>query len=188
MRKRIFSILLVSVCIAGSAAVVQAKPSEYDLIVRHLKSKYQAKKVNIPFIWLARAAVSVARPAGVRSFSVTMFRDLKFSRENLDLEMQAAMRSSFSEEWMPVFHVRSRDGQQAYMYMRESGECVRIALVTIDKENAAVIRATFKPDKLAEFINNPKILGISLNDNDRENNNAPAAPPQQPAAAEKKDN
>ena len=65
---------------------------------------------------------------------------------------------------MPVFHVRSRDGQQAYMYMREDGKNVRIALVTIDKENAAVIRATFSPDKLAEFINDPKIFGISLND------------------------
>ena len=42
-------------------------------------------------------------------------------------------------------------------------------------------------NKLAEFINNPKILGISLNDNDRENSNAPADPPK-PAAAEKKDN
>lgn len=164
MRKRFLPILFVSLLVAGSAAMVQAKPSEYDLIVRHLKSKYQAKKVNIPFIWLARAAVSMVRPAGVRSFSVTLFRDLKFSREQLDVEMQAAMRSSFGPEWLPVFHVRSRDGQQAYMYMREANDCVRIALVTIDKEDAAVIRATFKPDKLAEFINDPKILGISLND------------------------
>lgn len=187
MRKRILPILFVSLLIAGSAASTQAKPSEYQLIVRHLKSKYQAKKVNIPFIWLARAAVSMVRPAGVRSFSVTLFHDLKFSRENLDLEMQAAMRSSFGEQWSPIFHVRSRDGQQAYMYMRESNDCVRIALVTIDKENAAVIRATFKPDKLAEFINDPKILGISLKDDDHDKDNSPDQP-QPPAAPVKNDN
>jgi hypothetical protein len=46
------------------------------------------------------------------------------------------------------------------MYMREQVKNVRIALVTIDKENAAVIRATFSPDKLAEFINDPKVFGI----------------------------
>jgi hypothetical protein len=190
MRKRFLPILFVSLLVAGSAAVVQAKPSEYDLIVRHLKSKYQAKKDNIPFIWLARAAVSMVRPAGVRSFSVTLFHDLKFSRENLDLEMQAAMRSSFGEQWSPIFHVRSKEGQQAYMYMRESNNCVRIALVTIDKENAAVIRATFRPEKLADFINDPKILGISLNDKNDKDNDTDNSPdqPQQPAAPEKKDN
>lgn len=187
MKKRLLSILFASLLVAGSAAMVQAKPSEYDLIVRHLKTKYQAKKVNIPFIWLARAAVSMVRPAGVQSFSVTLFRDLKFSREQLDVEMQAAMRSSFGEEWLPVFHVRSRTGQQAYMYMRESNDCVRIALVTIDKEQAAVIRATFKPEKLADFINDPKILGISLNDNEPKNDNSQRQP-QETAPNEKKDN
>ena len=40
-----------------------SKPSEYELIVRHLKTKYRAKKVNIPFMWLARFAVNVVRPA-----------------------------------------------------------------------------------------------------------------------------
>ena len=52
------------------------------------------------------------------------------------------------------------------MYMREDGKNVKIALVTIDKQEAALIRATFSPEKLAEFINNPKIFGISLSDDD----------------------
>ncbi|MFT3745307.1 MAG: hypothetical protein QM785_13565 [Pyrinomonadaceae bacterium] len=51
--------------------------------------------------------------------------------------------------------------------MREDSSNVKITLVTIDTENAAVIRATFSPDKLAEFINNPRIFGISLSDGDK---------------------
>jgi hypothetical protein len=50
--------------------------------------------------------------------------------------------------------------------MREAGSSVKIAVVTIDRQQAAIIRATFSPEKLAEFINDPKIFGISLNDND----------------------
>ena len=140
------------------------KPGEYKAIVSHLKTKYRAKKVKIPFMFLARFAVSVVRPAGVKSFSVTLFEDLKFSRETLDREMQATMRASFDPNWVPIFRVRSRDGQQAYMYMRDAGNSVKIALVTIDQQQAAVIRATFSPERLAEFINNPKIFGISLSD------------------------
>lgn len=157
------SALLFLACVF-SAPSVMANGGEYKRIVSHLKSKYQAKKVKIPLLFLARFAVSVVRPAGVKSFSVTMFEDLKFSRETVDMEMQTALRNSFGAEWSPIFHVRSRDGQQAYMYLREAGKNVKVTLVTIDKDEAAVIRATFSPEKLAEFINDPKIFGVSLND------------------------
>jgi hypothetical protein len=135
-------------------------------------------------MWLARFAVTVVRPAGVKSFSLTLFDGLKLSGETLDAEMQQMMRSSFGEEWIPIFRARSRTGQQAYMYMREFGENIKITLVTIEKEQAAVIRATFDPEKLVEFINNPKILGISL-DEKGQANQAPEKPKKDAAAEEK---
>ena len=118
--------------------------------------------------------MKLVRPAGVKSFNVTLFKDLKFSRETLDMEMQDALKNSFSADWSPVFRVRSREGQQAYMYMREDGGNVKITLVTIETENAAVIRATFSPEKLAEFINNPRIFGISLSDGEKSSSPAVA--------------
>lgn len=175
LKKKIFiASAFLFLIFSFTAAKTNASGNEYKKIVSHLKTNYKAKKVKIPLMFLARFAVSVVRPAGVKSFSVTLFEDLKFSRESLDKEMQAAMRSSFDANWTPIFHVRSRDGQQAYMYMREAGKTsVKLALVTIDKEQAAVIRATFSPERLADFINDPKIFGISLNDN-QEAKNKPA--------------
>ena len=163
-RMLIAPLLVLFVFTVITPAATPGKPGEYKSIVRHLKTKYRAKKVKIPFMWLARFAVNVVRPAGLKSFSVTLFEDLKFSRETLDTEMQKMMRNSFTADWSPIFRARSADGQQAYMYMREEGKSVKIALVTIDKVNAAVIRATFSPERLAEFMNDPKIFGISLND------------------------
>jgi hypothetical protein len=157
-----------------AVSTAEAKSSgggkEYKLIVSHLKTKYKAKKVRIPFLWLARVAVSVVRPAGVKSFNVTLFEDLKFSRETLDEEMQSALKNSFSGDWNSILRVRSREGEQVYMYMREAGKSVKLTVVTIDKAQAAVIRATVNPEKLAEFINDPKIFGISLNDAERQPN------------------
>jgi len=184
MKRILLGAIAVTLFVSLASIPAQAKPSEYDSIVKHLKTKYKAKKINIPFMWLARLAVSVARPAGVKSFSVTLFKDLKFSFSELDKEMQAAMRNSFGPEWIPAIRVRTRNGQQVYMYMREDRDVVKVALVTIDKQESAIIRATFSPDRLADFINNPKILGIKLADEP-----APAAEPQklpEPAAVEAK--
>jgi hypothetical protein len=162
------SALVLLTAIAAFAPAARAQKSEFDQIGSHLRSHYQAKKVHIPLMWLARAVVHVAKPAGVKSFNVTLYEDLKFSMETVDNEMQIAMRSSFGPEWTSVFHVRSRDGQQAYMYMREAGKNVKIAVVTVEKEQASVIRATISPDRLATFINNPSVFGISLKSDEKD--------------------
>lgn len=174
----------------GVATQAEAKSgSEYKSIVGHLRTKYRAKKVKIPMMWLARFAVRVVRPAGVKSFSVTMFEDLQFSRESLDREMQGAMRNSLGAQWNPILRVRSREGQQVYMYMREAGDSVKLMLVTIDKNQAAVIRAKFSPERLAEFINDPKIFGVSLNDNEQRGENKEAQKTEQESVpVEKSDN
>lgn len=160
--KRLIAVISLLLFVFVSVVpVAHAKPGEFDAIANHLKSKYDAKKVSVPFMWLARAAVKVVRPAGVKSFNVTIFEDLKFSRQSLDKEMRDAMRRSFGPEWSSILNIRSRDSEQVYMYMREDGKNFKIALVTINGSDAVVIRATFSPDKLAEFIENPKLLGIS---------------------------
>ena len=165
MKKLLLTVFALSF-IFGAANFVklEAKPSEYDQLVRHLKTHYQAKKVNIPFIFLARMVVGIARPAGVKSFSVTLFKDLKITRENLDKEMAAALPRVFGSEWSPVFKVRSQKDQQAYLYMREEKGTVRLALLTVQDNNAAIIRATFSPEKLIDFINDPQIMGIRVGD------------------------
>jgi hypothetical protein len=160
----VIAIFLSSLVFLNAPKAEAKPPREYQAIVQHLKSKYKAKKVNLFFMWAARAVVSIAKPAGVKSFSLTVFNDLKFSYETVDNEMSAAMRNSYGPEWSEVFHVRSRTGQQAYLYLREAGKNVKVVLVTVEKENAAVIRATFSPEKVADFINDPKLFGISLDD------------------------
>lgn len=164
------SFVLLSL-LAFTAVSAEAKPNEFDRISKHLKTNYKAKKVSFGFMWLARAAVKIVKPAGVKSFNLTLYKDLQFSRDNLDLEMQQAMRDSFGPEWLSVLRVRTNQGgDQVYMYMREDGKNVKIALVIVNQENAAVIRATFSPEKLADFINDPKIFGISLKDSEISSN------------------
>lgn len=171
LRKKIF-IVVTFLAVALTLAIpnAEAKGNEFDAVCNHLKTKYQAKKVKIPFMWLARFAVGVVRPAGVKSFKVTTFRNLQFSPETLNDEMKNLMSNSFDENWTPIMRVRSQTGEQVYMNMREEGNNVKVLVVTINKNEAVVIRAKFNPDKLAEFINNPNIFGIPLEVNQGSNN------------------
>lgn len=172
-RKLFAAFFLLFTFAAFSAKSTPAKGNEYDAVCDHLEKKFQAKKVKIPFMWLARMAVGVVRPAGVKSFKVTTYTDLHFNREQLDLEMQSVMRDAFSDDWSPIIRVRSKTGDQIYMNMRESGKNVKLLVVTINETKATVVRARFNPEKLAEFISNPEIFGISLGDNDDSDANLP---------------
>jgi hypothetical protein len=166
--RRKFFVAITFLALTLTAMVPQtfANGNEFDAVCNHLKSKYQAKKVKIPFMWLARFTVGVVRPAGVKSFKVTVFRGLQFSPETLNEEMKLVMRDAFSEDWTPILRIRSHTGEQVYMNMREAGESVKVLLVTINKDEAVVVRAKFNPEKLAEFVENPKIFGISLDGQD----------------------
>ncbi len=161
-RRNLNAFVVLFLTLALYAPTANAKGSEYKTVCNHLKTKYRAKKVKVPFMWLARAAVGIVKPAGVKSFKVTIFRNLQFSENSLHSEMQAVMKDAFDPEWSPILRVRSRDGEQVYMNMREAGKSVKIVLVTIQKDEAVVVRARFNPNKLVRFIENPRIMGISL--------------------------
>jgi hypothetical protein len=165
MRAKLLVVAFVVAALLGGAAESRAKGSEeYDAVVKHLKTRYQAKKVKIPFLWLARFAVGVVRPAGVSSFSITTFQNLKFSEGTVDRELQSILDRSYGKEWSPVLRMRSSAGQHAYMYVCPAGKSVKLTVVAIEGSGATIVRATFSPEKLAEFINDPKILGISFKD------------------------
>ncbi|MDH3530462.1 MAG: DUF4252 domain-containing protein [Acidobacteriota bacterium] len=168
VKKKVGLFLLLTIAISLFASSTFAGGNEYDAVCDHLEEKYDAKKVKIPFMWLARIAVGIVRPAGVKAFKVTIYRNLKFSPEALNEEMKATMRNSFSAEWTPILRVRSAKGEHVYMNMREAGKNVKILMVTINQDEAVVVRAKFNPDKLVEFLDNPRMFGFSLSEKKEE--------------------
>ncbi|MDT4898838.1 MAG: hypothetical protein QOH25_3915 [Acidobacteriota bacterium] len=166
--KKLFIHPLVAFVITATLLVAvpqtaRADDPEFDAITRHLKLFYNARRISIPFLGLANFFVKIVRPAGVKSFKVAIFEDLNFTGGKTDTGLGAVMRNALSPEWQPLLRVRSRDGEQVYVYGREAGENVKLMVVTIDKSDAVVARVKLSPKRLGEFLNNPKILGISVN-------------------------
>ncbi|MFV0389487.1 MAG: hypothetical protein ACK5NT_12110 [Pyrinomonadaceae bacterium] len=162
MKTRKASMLLLVVLVFVPAQNFFAHGNEFDAVCKHLETRYNAKKVKIPFMWLARVAVGIIRPAGVRAFKVTIYEDLQYNEASSATDLNDLMNNAFSSAWSPLLRIRSKKGEQVYVNMRDDGKYIRILLVSLQKNDAVVVRAKFKPEKLMEFIDNPKILGVSI--------------------------
>jgi hypothetical protein len=171
MRKplKIFTHVLVllaalSVTHSHTAAQETVGGGGFDAIAKHLKTRYQAKKRGIPFMGLAKFAVRIVKPAGVKSFSVSIFEDLQNTGEFLGSELSAVMRSALSQEWQPLVSIRQRNGDQIYVYAADAGKDVKLAVLSINQREAVLARVKVDPNALRKFLDNPSIMGISLGD------------------------
>ncbi|MBD0371627.1 MAG: hypothetical protein ICV60_12375 [Pyrinomonadaceae bacterium] len=159
-------VLLAILSLACSTAAAQKKSGNgFDAIARHLKTRYQAKKKSIPFLGLAKFAIRIVKPAGVKSINVTLFENLKDTGELPDNELSGMMREALSAEWQPLISLRRRNGDQVYVYAAEAGKDVKLAVLVINQTDAVIARVKVDPNALRKFLDDPKIMGISLGGN-----------------------
>ena len=111
--------------------------------------------------------VKIIRPAGVKNFKVVLFREVNLSSGPAPgtEEFHSNIRKLVSEEWRPMMQYASRGkGQWVYVYVAEEKDDVKVLVVALQKETSFVAQVKFSPEKLAKFIDDPKIMGISLKD------------------------
>jgi hypothetical protein len=157
------ALMITATLLVSLPQTARADDPEFDAITKHLKQRFNARRVSIPFLGLAKFFVRIVRPAGVKSFKVAIFEDLNLGAGQTDTGLSLIMRGALSSEWQPLVRTRSRSGEQVYVYAREAGENVKLMVVTIDRTDAVVARVKLSPKRLREFLDNPKILGISIN-------------------------
>lgn|ERR1044072_348911 len=140
-------------------AIVRA--DDFDTVVKNVRAACGGKKVRIPFLGLASFATKIVRPAGVKSFKLVVFEDV--TRAGDVSGLGAAIGQSLGPEWRPLVRIRSgRGAEQTHVYVRDAGNNLRVMIVTLDGQQATVIRAKVNPEALARFARDPKILGVSL--------------------------
>jgi hypothetical protein len=178
------SIVLISVV----TAVASAEDRSYDSVVKHIKSSYRAKRQgSFGLITFARFAVKVIRPAGFKTFKITMLRDLDYSASERpdSSEFHAVIRSKIDPSWAPLIQYSApREQQWNYVYIAREKNDVKILVLVLQQQNAFVIQTKFDPDKLMAFIDDPKIMGISLRGDERKQDQPPQKTPAEQAPTE----
>jgi len=149
-----------------------AKGKGFKDVVKHIETSYGAKKVRIPMLGLANFAVKMIRPAGVKGFKLAVFEDQEFSARPGAASFDSVMREAYDKNWQPMVQINSkRDGNcHTFIYVNSSGKDVQFALAVLENREAVVLEVKFNPDAAARFLENPKIMGISLGKSIRGNN------------------
>ncbi len=164
IRKAFLFALMIAFLLAP-AITVHARGKGFKDVVKHIETNYRAKKTRIPFLGLANFAVKIIRPAGVKGFKLAVFEDQGLaSRPELAASFGSVMREAYNKDWMPLVQINSRRGgnNRVYIYAKYSGKDVEFALASFEEREAVVLQVKFNPDAAARFLENPKIMGISL--------------------------
>ncbi|HKQ92964.1 MAG TPA: VWA domain-containing protein [Blastocatellia bacterium] len=184
VRKTFLFAIMIALLVSPSFFAL-AKGKGFKDVVKHIETNYGAKKVRIPFLGLANFAIKLIRPAGVKGFKLAVFEDQNFSAHERAASFDAVMREAYNKDWRPMVQVSSkRNGaSHTFIYVRSSGKDVQFALAVLEDREAVVLEVKFNPDAAARFLENPKIMGISLGKSIRGNNAAVASNrPPRPAA------
>lgn len=160
--------LSITVMLVSLAPVVALAGDEsYSSVIKHIKSNYHAKQQGFfGAMMLARFAVKVIKPAGVKNFKMTLLRDLDYAEGPTPQngEFHSFIRSKIDPRWTPLVQYASpREKQWSYVYVSREKEDVKLLVVTLSQRDAVVLQTKFSPERLVEFMNNPQIMGMSLN-------------------------
>lgn len=168
------SITVLLVSIAPTFAF--AGDESFDSVVKHIKSNYHAKQQGFfGAMVLARLAVKFIRPAGVKNFKLVMLRDLDYTESPgpQNGQFHSFIQTKIDPRWTPLVQYSSaREKQWTYVFVSREKEDVKLLVVTLQKQDAVVLQTKFSPDKLVEFMNNPQIMGISLNNENKAKENS----------------
>ena len=163
------SITVVLLTLAPAASL--AGDESFSSVVKHIKSNYHAKQQGfLGAMMLARFAVKIIKPAGVKNFKVVLLRDLDYSEapNPRNGQFHAFIQSKIDPRWTPLVQYSSpREKQWTYCFITREKEDVKLLVVTLQEKDAVVLQTKFSPAKLVEFMNNPQIMGISLNSDNR---------------------
>lgn len=124
--------------------------------VKRLERDYRLRRTPIPFLWLAKAVVWVAHPAGVKRVDLAIFEDQDFSFLIGAPELQGRVHSFLGPGWKPFVEVHApRKGQRVLLYAREKDRDMEMFVFSVERDQAVAVLTRVNPEVLNRVIEDP---------------------------------
>ncbi len=149
---RSFVVIIIAAFLTASVA---AKPDPYKTMINHLKKRYNAKQMRLPFvIGLASFGARLYTKGEVKGLKVAIFKEQNFSEPITDPGFESVFKS-FDASWMPMIRFYSRKQmQRTYLYAKEVGKDFQVMITALQPDNAVVVTVKLNPEQLNKFIEN----------------------------------
>jgi hypothetical protein len=143
--------------------VGHAKGDDFNAVVKMIEQFYNVKHQGLPF--MAKAAMKAVgvgakikggearRFAEAGSIKLATFEDQQFNGDFV--KFRQTLNGSLTQTWMPLVQTLS-DGDQTYIFLRESGDKFKVLVVTIEQRDATVVEATLSSKNLALLMKDPE--------------------------------
>ena len=142
-RRLLIALLLVVVTVPAFA--------DFSSLARAIDSRSGVKRIWIPFLGLARIAVRVVEPEGVRDFQLATFEGTENLRPE---ELQAIMRNKVGKGFTPLVQVWSKKSREwSFIYARPHGRNVELIVLAHEDEETVLVRIDVDADMVARTIN-----------------------------------
>ena len=149
-----FAIALGALLLLGVARPLRA---DFNDIANAIEARYSVHRTWIPFFGLARIALHVAHPNGVRDVQLATFEKRDFG--SLD-ELAALVRSNAGNGFTRIVQSSERNGHWTVILARpDGGNLVDLLILTHDASDTTLVQVTVDADKFATAVKNPHSFG-----------------------------
>jgi hypothetical protein len=165
--KHLLVVMVPAVAVSLSLAAA-ARDREFSAAVHHIESTYHVHRRARFLMWGVGMLVKVAHPEGVRSLRLAIFEDQNFSGIGDDVQFTSLLEKSLdrtaaehhTEPWQRMVRVWSRrDNERTTIYARPRGNDMELFIVSLEPDEAVVLKLRMNPDKLDEFVDEHRAAG-----------------------------
>ena len=152
-RLNAFAVVFFTACLVFTLSADQAYADDFGKIVRHIEVNYHVHRNHRFLMGFAGLMVKFWHVGGVKGFKAAIFEDQHLDATETDARLDEIVQSAGERGWQPLVKSYSRrSGEHSYIYVQTEGKDVRMLIVSVEPNEAAVLQLKLDPDKLAKFM------------------------------------
>jgi hypothetical protein len=153
----IFAVVFFTACIAIGLNSDFVYADDFGRIVHHIEASYHVHRSHRFVMGFAGFLVNFCHVGGVKSFKAAIFEDQHLDGTATDTRLDEIVARASRSGWQPIVRSFSRrTGEHTYIYAQNgaAGSDLKLLVVSVERNEAAVIQVKVAPEKLEEFIEN----------------------------------